>query len=67
MRAAFNRGLVSACDPAALPKYAWAVDSDGEAYEAKLGRDGKYHGYRLGLDDRDMRDWVVEEWKVRAR
>ena len=36
-----------------LPKYAWAVDEDGEVYEAKLGDDGRrYHGYRLSSDDK---------------
>ena len=64
LRAAFARGMVSACEPRAMPKYAWAVDADQEAYEAKLGREG-YHGYRLGKDDRDMRDWVIEEWNAR--
>ena len=54
LKAAFARGMVSACEPQALPKYAWAVDADREAYEAKLGREG-YHGYRLGEDDREMR------------
>ncbi|MDE0420328.1 MAG: hypothetical protein OXK76_05480 [Gammaproteobacteria bacterium] len=63
--AAFAHGMVSACDPEALPKYAWAVDADGEAYEAKLGRNG-YHGYRLGRDDRVMRDWVIDEWRERV-
>ena len=48
--AAFARGMINACDPRALPKYAWAVDEEGEACEAKLGRDG-YHGYRLGEDE----------------
>ncbi len=38
LRAAFGCGMVSACEPTSLPKYAWAVDGDREAYEAKLGR-----------------------------
>ena len=63
--AAFTHGMISACDPKALPKYAWAVDEEGEAYEAKLGRNG-YHGYRLGEDDSVMRDWVIDEWRERA-
>lgn len=66
LRSAFARGMVSACEPTSLPKYAWAVDGSREAYEAKLGRGG-YHGYRLGKDDRDMRDWVIEEWNARTR
>ena len=66
LRAGFAWGMVSACEPVSMPKYAWAVDSSQEAYEAKLGRGG-YHGYRLGKDDRDMRDWVIEEWNLRTR
>ena len=65
LRTAFARGMVSACEPTSLPKYAWAVDASWEAYEAKLGRGG-YHGYRLGKDDGDMRDWVIEEWTLRT-
>ncbi len=65
LRTAFAHGLISACDPRELPKYAWAVDGHGEAYEAKLGRNG-YHGYRLGLDDKVMRDWVIDEWSKRV-
>ena len=49
-----------------FPKYVWAVDADGEPYEAKLGDDGRsYHGYRLGEDERAMRKRVIEEWKSR--
>ena len=66
LRVAFTRGMVSACEPPAMPKYAWVVDADREAYEAKLGREG-YHGYRLGKDDREMRDWVIEEWNARMQ
>ncbi len=46
-----------------IPKYVWSVDSDGEAYEAKIGSDG-YHGYRLGEDD-DWRKVVLKTWKNR--
>lgn len=67
LRRAFETGMISACDPDGLPKYAWAVDRHREAYEAKLGQDGKYHGYRLGADDADMREWVLEEWEKRAQ
>ena len=48
-----------------LPKYIWAVDEDGEVYEAKLDSQG-YHGYRLGEDDRAMRRLVLKEWKSRC-
>ena len=46
-----------------IPKYVWGVDSNGEAYEAKIGSDG-YHGYRLGEDD-DWRKVVLKTWKKR--
>ena len=48
-----------------LPKYVWAVDDDGEAYEAKLGHDGLvYHGYRLYKKDR-MQAYVLDNWRER--
>ena len=65
LRAGLALGMASACEPPALPKYVWVVDVAGEAYEAKLGRNAGYHGYRLGVDDRDMRDWVIDEWNAR--
>lgn len=45
------------------PKFVWAVDESGEAYEAKVGNGG-YHGYRLRHDDA-MRDVVIEAWNRR--
>ncbi len=47
-----------------LPKYVWSVDAEGEAYEAKIDKQG-YHGYRLEEDD-DFRDRVLREWKARC-
>lgn len=65
-RESINRGLVSTHSESRFPKYVWAVDGNGEAYEAKLGHDGhSYHGYRLGDDDQAMQQWVIEEWKIR--
>jgi len=51
------------------PKYVWAVDAAGEAYEAKTRpeREMDYHGYRLGEEDRAMREYVRKEWKLRCR
>ncbi|MBF0529339.1 MAG: hypothetical protein HQK55_08730, partial [Deltaproteobacteria bacterium] len=46
-----------------MPKYIWAVDADGDAYEAKIGSDG-YHGYRLEDND-PMKQRVLQEWKRR--
>lgn len=48
-----------------LPKYVWAVDEQGEAYEAKTGNGG-YHGYRLDeATESVMRELVLDEWKRR--
>lgn len=51
-----------------FPKFVWAVDAQGEAYEGKVGEDGAtYHGYRLGEDECAMREWVIEEWTKRSQ
>ena len=62
------RGMVSRYAENGLPKYVWAVDQDGEVYEAKVGGDGRsYHGYALHPDgERDPCRWVTAEWKARA-
>ncbi|MGH9581508.1 MAG: hypothetical protein ACRD4O_01055 [Bryobacteraceae bacterium] len=57
-------GMFSDFRDGELPKYVWAVDTDGEAYEAKIDRQG-YHGYRLEEDD-DFRDRVLREWQRRC-
>jgi len=60
-------GMVSRFDPAGSPKYVWAVDGDGEVYEAKTKPPDKaYHGYRLGDDEEGMRRWVRDEWEKRC-
>lgn len=60
--AAILIGMVSALPEGGTePKFAWALDEDGEAYEAKVGNGG-YHGYRLRHDDA-MRDAVVAAWR----
>lgn len=63
LKRAINLGMVSTVsNKNGLPKYAWAVDEDGEVYEAKLGEDGRhYHGYRLSRDDK-TRKWMLKEW-----
>lgn len=61
-------GMVSTYRMNGYPKYVWSVDQDGEPYEAKLGHEGRsYHGYRLGFDDRAMREEVIREWLARSR
>lgn len=67
LKSAMHLGMLSA-EPNrnVLPKYAWAVDEEGEVYEAKLGGDGRhYHGYRLSRDDK-TRKWILKEWKKRS-
>ena len=54
-------------EPEGWPKYIWAVDGDGEVYEAKESRNhpGEYHGYRLNEDFR-RRDDMLKEWIERC-
>ena len=66
-KSGLKHGMVSAFGEGEYTKYVWAVDEEGEAYEAKLGGDGQsYHGYRLGDDDKMMRRYVLDEWKKRC-
>jgi len=61
-------GMVSAFDQPGTPKYIWAVDSDGEVYEAKAKPpDTVYHGYRLGDDEEAMRRYILAEWGRRCQ
>lgn len=69
----FARGMVSTfCQGNLnLPKFVWAVDSNGEAYEAKLDGDGpNYHGYRINeyrdAGSRKMRKQVLKAWQRRS-
>lgn len=61
------RGMVSRFEPESIPKYVWAVDADGEVYEAKAktNQETEYHGYRIGEDEQAVREYVLEEWKKR--
>lgn len=64
-RAGIRLRMVSQPLADGLPKFVWAVDDHGEAYEAILGSDGpNYHGYRLKHDAAN-RDAVIAEWKER--
>jgi len=66
-REGIMRGMVSFIGTNGIPKYVWAVDSNGEVYEAKTKPDLEtcYHGYRLSEDDKRMRDYVRKEWSRR--
>ena len=60
-------GMVSRFDPGGSPKYVWAVDGDGEVYEAKTKPpDAAYHGYRLGDDEEAMRRYIRAGWEKRC-
>ena len=63
-----KQGLVSAFASGSVPKYVWAVDEDGEVYEAKTkpgqAAIASYHGYRLGHND-PFRHYVLKAWKPR--
>jgi hypothetical protein len=61
-------GMISRLGDDGAPKYVWCVDEAGEAYEAKTkqGREDEYHGYRIGDDERDMKGYVLGEWKRRC-
>ncbi len=66
-RDGIRREMVSSHLENGLPKYVWAVDHSGEAYEAKLGHDGaSYHGYRLYRDQR-MRRYIIHAWSERTQ
>jgi hypothetical protein len=66
-REGIMRGMVSSIGTNGVPKYVWAVDANGEVYEAKAKPDLEtcYHGYRLSEDDSRMRDYVRKEWSRR--
>ena len=68
-QAGIERGMVSAYQSNGLPKYVWAVDSYGQAYESKLSKGtSDYHGYRLSeFQDRYMRSQVINEWGSRSQ
>ena len=62
------RGMVSEFPDGSIPKYVWAVDHDGEVYEAKTRPEHEtvYHGYRVGDDERHVREYVLSEWRRRC-
>ena len=62
-----RRGMISNFHEGELPKYVWAVDAQGHAYEAKVERSTRnYHGYELNSDDDAMRQLVIREWGLRC-
>jgi hypothetical protein len=66
-RSGIKLGMVSNHQERGLPKFVWAVDHEGEPYEAILGSDGpNYHGYRLNRKAPN-REYVIAEWNNRKR
>jgi hypothetical protein len=67
-RCGIKLGMVSRFGETDNPKYVWAVDATGQAYEAKESKSTSniYHGYRLAEDDY-MRKLVLEEWRQRCQ
>ena len=66
-RSGIRLGMVSNYLENGLPKRVWAVDDNGQAYEAMLGGDGQsYHGYRLD-QTAPNREYVIAEWKRRGK
>jgi hypothetical protein len=60
-------GMVSGFELDGSPKYVWAVDADGEVYEAKTkSPDTSYHRYRIGEDEPEMRRYILGEWRLRC-
>lgn len=65
-RSGIRLGMVSEYMEHGLPKVVWAVDDDGEAYQAMLGGDGvSYHGHRLNRKEPN-REYVIAEWRKRS-
>jgi len=62
-----KKGTIS--DPVfdSLPKYVWAVDQNGQVYEAKtdIRNPGAYHGYRLEEAD-PFRHCIIARWQENA-
>ena len=48
------------------PRRVWAVDDDGQAYEARLTHSstGEYHGFPLGREDK-FAEYINNEWGQR--
>ncbi|MGH7116364.1 MAG: hypothetical protein ACREE9_17950 [Stellaceae bacterium] len=66
-RSGILAGMVSPFAEGITPKYVWALDQEGEVYEAKTKPpDTLYHGYRLGDDEREMRRYIRREWQQRC-
>ena len=67
LRRGILAGMVSGLEEGSTPKYVWAVDDNGDVFEAKTKPpDTVYHGYRLGDDERDMRHYIRTEWRKRC-
>ena len=63
-RSGIAAGMISRLVRRGLPKYVWAVDGDGEVYEAKTSDGATYYGYPLSHDDENF-GYLVAEWRKR--
>lgn len=73
LKTGIRRGMLSKFTENGVPKDVWAVDEQGEVYEAKCdplevarnpGRRIGYHGYRLDREDSSWR-YITDEWERR--
>lgn len=64
-RSGIAAGMISRQVRRGLPKYVWAVDDDGEVYEAKTSDGATYYGYRLQHNDKNFA-YIMAEWRKRT-
>ncbi len=66
LKEGLKRGMISQAGSEAWPKNVWAVDDEGEVFEAQLENpaQGVYHGYPLPLND-EFRGVILSEWQKR--
>ena len=56
-----RKGMISHSSTDGVPKYVWAVEGK-DVYEAKIGSQSVYHGYKIGDDEEDVRAYIVDQW-----
>lgn len=67
LRRGLKLGMFSRSLRSNWPRQVWAVDDDGQAYEARLTRSnaGEYHGFPLRPVDR-FSEFIGSEWRQRT-
>ncbi|EHQ07556.1 hypothetical protein [Leptonema illini] len=68
LKAGIQMCMMSEPDGTGFPKFIWAVNNEGEVFEAKTDRNGSgcYHGYPLDSED-EMSIVVQAEWRRRCQ